>query len=121
MGLFSKKTAKGIDWKVMESEASLGEWIEKSNEVPVLFFKHSTRCSISSMAKNRLETNWDLNDEQVVPVYLDLIAFRSVSNLLAEKSGVTHESPQALLFKNGEVVYNASHNSIRVEDIANSL
>jgi len=108
-----------ILWKTLNEEKQIAEVVELSHERPQLIFKHSTRCSISSMAKSRLERDWNL--ENVEPWYLDLIAYRSVSNAIASQLGVHHESPQAILLKDGLVVYNASHNSISAFEIANNL
>ena len=122
MGLFSfgSKSAENIKWVQLTNENQLPSLLEESNHRAVMFFKHSTRCSISSMAKSRLENDWDL-DEEVTPVYLDLISYRSLSNLLAEKFGVQHESPQIILVKDGMATYNASHSQISVNDIKKSL
>jgi bacillithiol system protein YtxJ len=67
------------------------------------------------MAKSRLEREWDL--ENVQPWYLDLIAYRNVSNAIASKLGVHHASPQAILLKDGEVVHDSSHSAISVSEI----
>lgn len=81
-------------------------------------FKHSTRCSISDMAKNRLEREWKLD----FPIYyLDLLEHRDVSNLIAALSGVQHQSPQLIVFKNSKPVYDASHNAISTADIIQIL
>lgn len=77
-------------------------------------FKHSTRCSVSSMVKNRLERDW--SDKDIPVYYLDLIAHRNVSNLIADVSGVRHESPQLIVFNNGAAVYDASHTGIIAEE-----
>lgn len=77
----------------------------------VAVFKHSTRCSISSMVLNRLERDWE-NTPEIPTYFLDLIAFRAISNRIAEESGVVHESPQLLLFKAGECFAHASHTAI---------
>jgi len=86
-----------------------------------LLFKHSTRCSISSMAKNRLENKWI----ESIPIdqflYLDLIRYRDLSNYIATEFSVEHESPQVLILKNGEVLYTASHNSIVPQSILSAL
>ncbi|MCF8459917.1 MAG: bacillithiol system redox-active protein YtxJ [Flavobacteriales bacterium] len=105
-----------VPWKTMNSERQIAEIVELSHEKPQLIFKHSTRCSISSMAKSRLEREWNL--ENLEPWYLDLIAFRNISNAIASQLGVHHESPQAIVLKDGVVVYDASHNSISVSEIA---
>jgi len=103
----------------MSEESQIAEIVELSHEKPQLIFKHSTRCSISSMAKSRLEREWNL--ENVQPWYLDLIAYRNVSNAITSKLGVHHASPQAILLKNGEVVHDSSHSSISVADLSKVL
>jgi bacillithiol system protein YtxJ len=82
----------------------------------VLLFKHSTRCSISSMALSRLETRWK-DDEALPTYYLDLLNYREISNEIAQKFNVEHASPQVLLIKNGVCIYNASHTDISVAEI----
>ena len=107
-----------MNWIEIKSESDLSKLIEESflDNIGVAIFKHSTRCSISSVAKNRLSSTWDFNDE--LPVYyLDLIAYRSLSSLISEKFEVRHESPQLLVIKDGECIYNASHLSISAKDI----
>lgn len=89
----------------------------RQNEKGVIIFKHSTRCAISTMAWSRLQRNWKLAQNEL-PVYLlDLIQHRDVSNAVAERFNVAHESPQLLLIKNGEVVYHASHYSINTAEV----
>jgi bacillithiol system protein YtxJ len=108
--------SSNVPWKELNSESQLAEIVELSHEKPQLIFKHSTRCSISSMAKSRLEREWNL--ENVEPWYLDLIAYRNVSNAVASELGVHHESPQVILLKDGVVVHDSSHNSISVSEIS---
>jgi len=120
MGLFSKKTSeskKSINWTELTSVAQLDEVITLSVEKPVMLFKHSTRCSISSMALNRVEGDWNFSEEEITPFYLDLIAHRDVSAAIAEKFNVFHASPQMIVVKNGKSVLDASHNSINTRII----
>lgn len=78
-----------------------------------VIFKHSTRCSISSMALNRME-NTNFFEKQNVPFYyLDLIQYRNVSNYVSQILNVEHQSPQLLLIKNGKCIAVESHNGIR--------
>jgi bacillithiol system protein YtxJ len=86
----------------------------------VLLFKHSTRCSISSMALSRLETRWK-DDEAIPTYYLDLLNCREISNEIAQKFNVEHASPQVLLIKNGVCIYNASHTDISAAEILASV
>ena len=107
-----------MNWNALEQIAQLDIINEESKSMPVLLFKHSTRCSISSMALNRIESNWKDGDNQLIkPYYLDLIAHRDISNQIAEQYGIEHQSPQALVISNGECIYHESHTNIRYADI----
>jgi len=86
-----------------------------------VIFKHSTRCSVSMMAKKRFEHDWDAIPEGTSVFFLDLISNREVSNTIAEKFSVHHESPQLLLIKNGECIYETSHGEISAEDLAEQI
>ena len=104
-----------MNWIALTSEQQIDEIKEKSNNQPIVIFKHSTRCSISSMAKNRLDRATP--NENISFYYLDLIRYRSVSNKIAEVFNVYHESPQILLISKGECVYDESHGGIQMEEI----
>lgn len=80
-----------------------------------IIFKHSTRCSISSMAKNRLDKV--LQPEKADFFYLDVIKYRIISNLVSETFNVNHESPQILLIKNGICIFDESHTGISMKEI----
>jgi bacillithiol system protein YtxJ len=108
-----------MNWEQLTEEAQIESIIQQSMQQPVVLFKHSTRCSISSMAKNRLERV--ASPENVIFYYLDLIRYRSVSNKLAEMFQVYHESPQVLLIINGECVYDESHGGIDMNEIAEQV
>ncbi|NTD96823.1 bacillithiol system redox-active protein YtxJ [Agrobacterium tumefaciens] len=90
----------------------------KSAESYNLIFKHSTRCSISMMAKRNFEFNWDVIPEDTTLYFLDLISYREISNSIAEIFNVAHQSPQILLIKDGECVLEASHSDISAEEVA---
>lgn len=108
-----------MNWIPLRSIEELEQIILLSQQKPLVIFKHSTRCNISSVAKNRLEKSSVPNE---IPFYyLDLISFRKVSNTIAERFGIMHESPQILLIKNGKCVYDESHMGIDMEDIKEQL
>ena len=86
-----------------------------------VIFKHSTRCSVSLMAKKRFEHDWDAIPAETSVYFLDLISNREVSNTIAQKFSVHHESPQLLLIKNGECIYETSHGEISAEELAEQL
>lgn len=107
-----------MNWNQLNSIAQLATIDAESITKPILLLKHSTRCSISAMALNRIESSWEENmHEQIIPYYLDLIRYREVSNAIAEKYQVVHESPQVLLIKEGKCIYNESHSGIRLSEI----
>ena len=90
----------------------------KSADGYSLIFKHSTRCSISMMAKRNFEFNWDVIPEGTKLYFLDLISYREISNTIAEVFTVAHQSPQILLIKNGECILEASHSDISADEVA---
>ncbi|MEZ4961507.1 MAG: bacillithiol system redox-active protein YtxJ [Saprospiraceae bacterium] len=110
-----------MTWNPLDSLTQVDHIVQRSYEVPCLVFKHSTRCSISFMAKMRLESNWGFSADQLEPYFLDLIAFRTISNEMADRFSVHHESPQILLIKDGECILDASHMDISVDEIQSVL
>ena len=109
------------DWKELRTEKELETALGLSFEKPVVLFKHSVRCGISAMAKHQVEGDWDLDPKEVAMFYIDLINYRKVSNLIAEKLEVVHQSPQIILVKNGEAVYATSHHMISVKALKDAL
>ncbi|MFY8185462.1 MAG: bacillithiol system redox-active protein YtxJ [Bacteroidia bacterium] len=110
-----------MNWIELQSIEQAKELINSSTEKPVLFFKHSVRCSISSMAKDRLERKWNIDDSKVAPIYLDLLNHRDVSNFLATELNVEHQSPQVILVKNKMATYSETHSMISVNGISEEL
>lgn len=98
-------------WRALTDLGQLNEIVNESTEKPVVIFKHSTRCSISRMALRQFEQEFDL-EEKVVPYYLDLLEHRDISNEIANRFGVYHQSPQLILIKDGKAIYDSSHESI---------
>lgn len=104
-----------MEWINLRTEDQLDELIQRSATRPQVIFKHSIRCSISAIAKNRLDKESARGDMDFY--YLDLINFRSLSNKVAEVFKVYHESPQVLVIKNGECIYDESHMGISMKEI----
>lgn len=131
MGWFSKKErsedAKSatprneIKWIPLTSEEQLMEIVKTTHEKPVFLFKHSTRCSISAMAKNNVERNWTSGNELCNAYLLDLLEHRDVSNKIAEITGIVHQSPQAIVLKGSEIIYDETHSSIDARRIESTL
>lgn len=93
----------------------------RSSDRPSLIFKHSNSCAISAMALNRTLTQQDEIDEMADVYLVDVNRNRPTSLFIADELGITHESPQAILIKNGKVIYHASHSGIRPDDILSHL
>jgi len=107
-----KKEEKSIPWIALNSIEQLDEIAEKSHTTPQLIFKHSTTCGISRMVINMFKSSYDIPENQAELYYLDLHAFREVSNETGYKFQVMHQSPQLLVIKNGVTVVHASHGAI---------
>lgn len=102
------------------TELSQLEFIRQDSlKKPVVIFKHSTRCSISDMAKNRLERESPPAD--ITFYYLDLIAYRPISSAIAAQFDVFHESPQVLIIHNQVCMYDQSHNGITMNELKEQL
>ncbi len=104
-----------INWIELSNLNSLEDIKLKSFKRVQVVFKHSTRCSISSVTKNRLERN--KQPENIDFYYLDLIKYKDISNSVSELFQVHHESPQILVIANGECVYDESHYAINMDEI----
>ena len=116
----SDSQKNNVNWIPLTNLTQLNDIENMSNVKPIVIFKHSTRCSISRFALKQFEREYDL-DETVDAFFLDLIEHRDVSNEIASKFGVYHESPQLILIKNGKAVYDVSHSDISAEALKNKV
>jgi len=106
-----------MNWQKIDKPEILDEIKKVSEKNPVLIFKHSVTCGISATVLARLERHWKDEKTTILPYYLDLIRFRDISNQIVSVFGVRHESPQALLIRNGKCVFDASHYDIDFEEL----
>lgn len=124
--LFGDSTSKdtpssNIVWNDLTQLKQLEDIIEESAEIPVVIFKHSTRCSISRMALKNFEKEYTIDEGKLKPYFLDLLEHRDVSNEIASRFDVQHQSPQLILIKNGKAVYNSSHSDIDAAMVKDKL
>lgn len=108
---------KNVNWINLIDPAQVESILVTSQNKPALIFKHSTRCSISAKSLAGFEKNWKMNDEDCDLYFLDLLTFRAVSNKVAERSGVAHQSPQVIVIYEGQAVYSSSHQAISAKEI----
>lgn len=98
-----------MNWHELTSVSQLNKIDIDSENSVILLFKHSTRCSISEIAKTRIEKI----PSDLLPIsdlyILDLIRYREVSDEIARRYHVYHESPQVLLIRNKECFFDCSH------------
>lgn len=116
-GLFGSRSERAsVPWKHLDGLGQLDDIIAESAARPQLIFKHSTRCSISSMALERFEREWD--PATACDIWLlDLLQHRDISNAIAQRTGVMHQSPQAILVVDGDAVFDASHSAISAHEV----
>lgn len=130
MGLFNKMfgdsspkvtNENDINWDNLTQLAHLDEIVAESFEKTVIIFKHSTRCGISRMVLKDFERQYSIGDAQAKPYFLDLLGYREISNEIAARFNVVHQSPQLLVIKNGTCIFHASHGDIDAEALASIL
>ena len=114
-----------MEWHKLTNLSDIDELLSWSEEQPIIVFKHSTRCSISSSALDRIERKWKIEEAGYIrPYYLDLLQYRDLSNAIAEKFKIQHESPQLLIIRHGKAVAHYNHYEINYQvilDYLNSL
>jgi bacillithiol system protein YtxJ len=108
-----------MNWHPINSSEQLENIKSASFITPQVIFKHSTTCSLSKMALNRFERA--ATPEKVDFHYLDLLNYKAISNEIATFFQVHHESPQIILIKNGECIYDESHYGIMMDELISFL
>ena len=115
----SRPTFAAMSWPPLTALDELDAIDAASAHRPVLLFKHSTRCSISGTALHRLQRAWQVADG---PTYLlDLLRHRALSDAIAQRYGVRHESPQVLVIHQGRCIRHTSHLAITYLELAAAM
>ncbi|MGO4709796.1 bacillithiol system redox-active protein YtxJ [Chryseobacterium sp. 2TAF14] len=107
-------------WNTIKSEEDLEKAVQKSYENRIAIFKHSTSCFISKTVLKNFEKeieNSEAQNQNVSFYFLDLLAFRPISNKIAEDFEIRHESPQLIVIENGKAISNASHQGISLSQV----
>lgn len=108
-------------WNDLTELKQLDTIVAESAQTPVLIFKHSTRCPVSRMALRNFEQEYDIEEGTHKAYYLDLLKHKDISNEIAERFGVYHQSPQVILIKDGKAVYDTSHHEIDAGEIQKKI
>lgn len=115
--MFSQNQKVSDNWNVIEDNSKIDRIIDDSSNKAQLLYKHSGRCSVCWFTKSELEESAETIRKKATMHFVDVIKSREVSDYIAQKLGVQHESPQAILVKNGDVVWHESHGAIKGENI----
>jgi len=110
-----------VPWIQLDTMEMLEEIEAESFNQPVAILKHSTTCGISRMVLRQFESEYDLELESVKLYFLDLLRFRDISNRIATKFNVPHESPQLIVIKDGKAVHDSSHSNINVDTLRTAI
>lgn len=102
-------------FKEIKTIEELDELFAESGDQAFVLFKHSTTCPISAGVYQEI-ANADADINLVV-----VQKARNVSDAIAKKTGVRHESPQALVIKNGKVIYHAAHYDVTADEVEAGL
>jgi len=104
----------------LRQHRDLEQLLQRSKTDPVLIFKHSTQCSVSDQAYEEFTRFLENAGDLACGVVL-VIENPDISNAIAARLGVRHESPQAIVVKDGKPEWNASHWSITSEALGHAL
>jgi len=110
-----------VDLEDLDSFQKLDEALEESNERPVLIFKHSLTCPISTRAFAELQSHLEHADSKASYELIIVQSAREVSDAAASRLHVAHESPQAILVRKGRGIWNASHHEITADALDRAI
>ena len=117
----TRESKKQIPWIPLTSLNQLDEILKDSDEKPIAIFKHSTRCGISRMALRQFEKQLNIEMSSVSLYFLDLLVYREISNEIASRFKVHHQSPQLIILKNGTAIHQSSHHEIDAKTLVNYI
>jgi len=110
------------EWNTITSVKDLERIHEESFEYAVMILKHSTSCSVSYMALDNLNSEWNDSEICIKKKYiLDLLSYRELSNMISRKYNIIHQSPQVIVLQNGSPIYENSHFGIKFKNLKNSV
>jgi bacillithiol system protein YtxJ len=100
---------------------SLEAVIAESSDRPVLLFKHSRSCGVSCEALDELHGHIESGPGGVSYGIITVQSHRHVSDAAAQRLGLRHETPQAILVRDGRVEWSATHFAITAETLSRIL
>lgn len=110
-----------LNWKTLTSLDQLEQIIEQSRLKPALIFKHRNSADESIQAKEKVEKEWAIPEEQLECYLVDVMEDKAVASEVSEFAGIPNAFPQVLLFADGVAMYDESHDMINVKKIKLAL
>ena len=111
--LFSSEPSAQVGWHHLTEKGQVDALIRQSRQHPQLIYKHSHACATCWFARREIERVGEQMKGMADLHFIDVLDHRAVSNYIAQRMDVRHESPQAILVKSGEAVQNISHSGIK--------
>jgi len=108
-------------WNIPDSPHDVEQLFDRSSNRPQLIYKHSNSCSICWVSKSQIESVSDSINELADAHFINVVRSRPLSNLVASKTGIIHQSPQLLIVHDSNVVWDVSHGGIRANSILEQL
>ena len=106
---------------VLDSVDALERVIAASEERLVLLFKHSATCGTSAQAHDELVAHLSEGQHTTQHAIVTVQTHRDVSDAVATRLNVRHETPQVLLIQEGRVVWEASHFRVTADTIKDAI
>lgn len=126
MGLFDSffgaaGSSEEVHWNYLTASEDIEDVFKSSNTTPQIILKHSNSCGTSYFAKKNVESITE-QERKGAPIHLiDVVRSRQVSNYLADKVSIRHESPQIFVIQDGKVIWSASHGGVNARNIVQAL
>lgn len=115
--MFWKRSKGGEEPEALVREISEQADLDAAVEAgPVLLYKHSYRCGFCFRSLKEVQKFAGARQDVTV-LQIDVVASRPLSDLIADRYGIRHESPQAIAVVNGEALWSASHLEVTVAAI----
>jgi monothiol bacilliredoxin len=93
--------------------------LSESEQAPVILFKHSSLCSLSSWARRQVDNLADSTDTVLYEVVVQ--KSRPLSSLIVAKTGIAHQTPQVMILHHRQVVYHSTHSQIQTHELQEAL
>ena len=107
------------DFEPLHNDEDLQDALASSQREPIVFYKHSATCGLSARARREMER---FAEESEAPIFEVVVQeARPVSNTIADRFSIRHETPQAIVVYQGQATFDVSHGKIKAERVENAI